>query len=313
MSLKCAFVFPGQGSQAIGMGKDFFENSSIAKEMFANAKERTGIDFETLLFTENENLAKTEFTQPAILLVSAIANRLFVEQTGIVPVLTLGHSLGEFSALVASNALDAIDAVELVNLRGKLMAEACSKQEVGMLVSLGLDDATVESICENARVEGKQVWAVNYNSDGQIVIAGIKKDLEELVDILKEAKAKRAMLLNMSVASHCPLLNSAVAPLEAKLQEMLKDSFIAPVISNVTALAYNTKAEALELLPKQLVMPVLYKQSIANIDNDVDCYIEFGHGNVLKGLNRSSTSKPHFNVSDMASLEATIAALKEMQ
>ncbi|MGW8169264.1 MAG: ACP S-malonyltransferase [Sulfurovaceae bacterium] len=313
MSLKCAFVFPGQGSQAIGMGKDFFENSSVAKEMFADAKERTGIDFETLLFTENENLAQTAFTQPAILLVSAIANRLFVEQTGIVPVLTLGHSLGEFSALVASGVLDAIDAVELVNLRGKLMAEACSKQEVGMLVSLGLDDATVESICADARAEGKQVWAVNYNSDGQIVIAGIKKDLEELVDTLKEAKAKRAMLLNMSVASHCPLLNSAVAPLEKKLQEMLKDNFIAPVISNVTALAYSTKAEALELLPKQLVMPVLYKQSIANIDNNVDCYIEFGHGNVLKGLNKSSTSKPHFNVSDMASLEATVAALKDMQ
>lgn len=313
MSLKCAFVFPGQGSQAVGMGKDFFENSPIAKEMFADAKERTGIDFETLLFTENENLAQTAFTQPAILLVSAIANRLFVERTGIVPVLTLGHSLGEFSALVASGALDAIDAVELVNLRGKLMAEACSKQEVGMLVSLGLDDATVESICADARAEGKQVWAVNYNSDGQIVIAGIKKDLEELVDVLKEAKAKRAMLLNMSVASHCPLLNSAVAPLEEKLQEMLKDNFIAPVISNVTAKAYSTKAEALELLPKQLVMPVLYKQSIANIDNDVDCYIEFGHGNVLKGLNKSSTSKPHFNVSDMASLETTIAALKDMQ
>ncbi|MDD5406766.1 MAG: ACP S-malonyltransferase [Sulfurovaceae bacterium] len=313
MSLKCAFVFPGQGSQAMGMGKDFFENSGAAKEMFASAKERTGIDFETLLFTENENLSQTAFTQPAILLVSAIANRLFVEQTSIVPVLTLGHSLGEFSALVASGALDAIDAVELVNLRGKLMAEACSKQEVGMLVSLGLDDATVEGICENARANGKQVWAVNYNSDGQIVIAGIKKDLEELVDVLKEAKAKRAMLLNMSVASHCPLLNSAVEPLEVKLQEMLKESFIAPVISNVTAQPYNTKAEALELLPKQLVMPVLYKQSIANIDNDVDCYIEFGHGNVLKGLNKSSTSKPHFNVSDMASLEATIAALKEMQ
>ncbi len=313
MSLKCAFVFPGQGSQAVGMGKDFFENSPIAKEMFADAKARTGIDFETLLFTENENLAQTAFTQPAILLVSAIANRLFVDRTGIVPVLTLGHSLGEFSALVASGALDAIDAVELVNLRGQLMAEACSKQEVGMLVSLGLDDATVESICAKAREEGKQVWAVNYNSDGQIVIAGIKKDLEELVDTLKEAKAKRAMLLNMSVASHCPLLDSAVAPLEAKLQEMLKESFIAPVISNVTAKAYNTKTEALELLPKQLVMPVLYKQSIANIDNEVDCYIEFGHGNVLKGLNKSSTSKPHFNVSDMASLEATIAALKDIQ
>lgn len=312
MSIKCAFIFPGQGSQATGMGKDFFENTDTAKEMFAQAKERTGIDFETLLFTENEELGKTEFTQPAILLVSAIANRLFVEQTGIVPTLTLGHSLGEFSALVASGALDAIDAVELVNLRGKLMADACSKQEVGMLVCLGLDDATVEGICQSQRESGKSVWAVNYNSDGQIVIAGIKKDLETLVDVLKEAKAKRAMLLNMSVASHCPLLDSATAPLAAKLQEVIKDDFIAPVISNVTAKPYNTKAEALELLPKQLVMPVLYKQSIKNSDDEVDCYIEFGHGKVLAGLNKSSATKPTFNVFDMASLEATIQALKEL-
>jgi [acyl-carrier-protein] S-malonyltransferase len=296
----------------MNMGKDFFENSPIAKEMFMEAKERTGIDFETLLFTENENLSQTEFTQPAILLISSIANKLFAQRTGIVPTLTLGHSLGEFSALVASGAIDAIDAVELVNLRGRLMSEACKDKEVGMLVSLGLDDATVEQICSNARDNDKQVWAVNYNSDGQIVIAGIKKDLEELVDVLKDAKAKRAMLLNMSVASHCPLLESATGPLALKLQEVIKDSFTAPVVSNVTAKPYNTKTEALELLPKQLVMPVLYKQSVKNIDNDIDCYIEFGHGKVLAGLNKSSSSKPTFNVYDMASLEATIEAIKEL-
>lgn len=312
MSIKCAFVFPGQGSQAVGMGKDFFANSSIAKEMFIQAKEQTGIDFETLLFSENEDLAQTEFTQPAILLVSAIAHKLFCEQANITPVLTLGHSLGEFSALVASGAIDAIDAVELVNLRGKLMSEACKTEEVGMLVSLGLSDEAVEAICQSQRDNGKQVWAVNYNSDGQIVIAGIKKDLEELVDILKNAGAKRAMLLNMSVASHCPLLASATAPLEAKLKEVLRDDFIAPVISNVTAKPYSSKAEALELLPQQLVMPVLYKHSIKNIDNDVDVFIEFGHGKVLAGLNKSSSNKPTFNVSDMATLQATIQALKEL-
>lgn len=313
MSLKCAFVFAGQGSQAIGMGKDFFENSQTAKDIFAEAKDRTGIDFETLMFSENENLAQTEFTQPAILLVASIAHKLFVNKTLIKPVITLGHSLGEFSALAAVGALDIIDAVELVNLRGKLMADACKDKDVGMLVSLGLSDEAVEKVCQDARDNGKQVWAVNYNSDGQIVIAGIKKDLEELVDILKSAGAKRAMLLNMSVASHCPLLQSASAPLEAKLREVLKDNFIAPIISNVTAKAYSTKAEALDLLPKQLVMPVLYKQSIKNIDNMVDCYIEFGHGKVLAGLNKSSSSKPTFNVFDMASLNATIDAIKELQ
>ena len=312
MSIKCAFVFAGQGSQAMGMGEDFFNHSEVAKSMIKEATTKTGIDFETLLFKENDNLGKTEFTQPAILLVGAIAHRLFVDKTNIQPTLTMGHSLGEFTALVASGGLDAIDAVSLVNLRGKLMAEACSKQEVGMLVCLGLSDEVVEDICEKERQKGKQVWAVNYNSDGQIVIAGIKKDLEMLVATLKEAKAKRAMLLDMSVASHCPLLESASAPLEAKLQEILKDDFMSPVISNVTAKAYNTKEEALNLLPQQLVKPVLYKHSMANIDDEVDCYIEFGHGKVLKGLNKKATKKPHFNVFDMASLDETIEAIKEL-
>ena len=312
MSVKCAFLFAGQGSQKMGMGKDFFENSDVAKQMIADASERTGIDFENLLFEENDKLGQTEFTQPAILLVAAIAHKLFTDATDIKPILTMGHSLGEFSALVASGALEAIDAVELVNLRGKLMADACSKQEVGMMVSLGLSDEVVETICEEQRTAGLQVWAVNYNSDGQIVIAGIKKDLEVLVPILKEAKAKRAMLLDMSVASHCPLLEEAVAPLSKKLNEMIKDTFIAPVISNVTANAYGSKEEALALLPQQLVQPVKYKQSMANVDVEVDCYIEFGHGAVLKGLNRKATKKPHFNVSDMASLEATIEAIKAL-
>jgi len=312
MSLKCAFIFPGQGSQALGMGQDFFNKSQVAKDMLIEASTQTDIDFTELLFQENMMLGQTEYTQPAILLVGAMAHKLFVDATGIKPVLTMGHSLGEFTALVAAGALDAIDAVKLVNLRGQLMAKACSKQEVGMMVSLGLSDEAVEKLCEEQREAGLQVWAVNYNADGQIVIAGIKKDLELFAPMVKEAGAKRAMLLDMSVASHCPLLESASAPLEVKLKEMLKDDFIAPVISNVTAKAYSTKAEALDLLPQQLVKPVLYKHSMANIDGDVDCYIEFGHGSVLKGLNRKATKKPHFNVSDMASLEATIEAINAL-
>jgi len=312
MSIKCAFLFPGQGSQSLGMGQDFFNNSKVAKDMLIEASTQTGIDFTELLFQENMMLGQTEYTQPAILLVGAMAHKIFTDETGIKPVLTMGHSLGEFTALVAAGALDAVDAVKLVNLRGQLMAKACSKQEVGMMVSLGLSDDAVEKLCEKQREAGLQVWAVNYNADGQIVIAGIKKDLELFAPLVKEAGAKRAMLLDMSVASHCPLLESASVPLEAKLKEMLKDDFIAPVISNVTAKAYDSKAEALDLLPQQLVKPVLYKHSMANIDDEVDCYIEFGHGNVLKGLNRKATKKPHFNVSDMASLEATIAAIKEL-
>jgi len=312
MSIKCAFLFAGQGSQAVGMGKDFFDNSEVAVDMVNRASERTGIDFEKLLFEENDDLEKTEFTQPAILLVSSIAHKLFENEMAIKPYYALGHSLGEFSALVSVGALDAIDGVELVNLRGKLMAEACDGQDVGMMVSLGLDDDKVEEICSAQRDNGLKVWAVNYNAKGQIVIAGIKNDLKILEPILKEAKAKRAMLLNMSVASHCPLLDSAIAPLSEKLEELIRDEFLSPVISNVTADKYNTKEEALDVLAKQLVSPVLYKQSIAKFDDEVDCYIEFGHGGVLKGLNRRATKKPHFVVSDMASLQTTIEEVSKL-
>ena len=312
MSIKCAFLFPGQGSQAMGMGENFYNNSQVAKDMIDEASKSSGIDFKKLLFSENSDLEKTQFTQPAILLVSSIANRLFQDAMNITPYYALGHSLGEFSALVSVGALDFLDAVSLVNLRGELMAQACEGADVGMMVSLGLDDEVVEEITQTQRDNGLKVWAVNYNAKGQIVIAGVKSDLEKLVAILKEAKAKRAMLLNMSVASHCPLLDSAKAPLEAKLQEVLKDEFKAPVISNVTADRYESKDEALDLLVKQLVSPVMYKQSIAKFDDEVDCYIEFGYGGVLKGLNRRATKKPHFVVSDMASLESTIEAIKAL-
>ena len=309
MSVKCAFLFPGQGSQAVGMGQDFFENSDVARGLFAAAGERTGIDFEKILFTENDDLEKTEFTQPAILLVSVIAHKLFEDEMPLKPIFALGHSLGEFSALTSVGAIDPVDAVELVNLRGKLMAQACEGQDVGMMVALGLADEVVEEICAAQREQGMKVWPVNYNAEGQIVIAGIKSDLQKLEPILKEAKARRAMLLNMSIASHCPLLESATAPLAEKLKEVIRDEFVAPVVSNVTAEKYSTKAEALDLLPKQLVSPVLYKQSIAKFDHEVDCYLEFGHGAVLKGLNRRATKKPHFVVSDMASLQEAIEGI----
>jgi len=313
MSVRLAYLFPGQGSQSIGMGKDFFDHSERARELFDAAAQRTGIDFEKLLFEENDLLGQTEYTQPAILLVSSAAHMLFDDQLPLKPIYAMGHSLGEFSALVSVGALDAVDGVELVNLRGRLMAQACEGQDVGMMVSLGLDDATVEQICSDQRAKGAKVWPVNYNAEGQIVIAGVKSDLVELEPILKEAKARRALLLDMSVASHCPLLESAADPLGEKLSEMIRDTFAAPVISNVTAKPYSTKDEALQLLPRQLVEPVLYKQAIAANDDNVDIYIEFGHGGVLKGLNRRASKKPHYVVQDMESLQAAIEAVEEWQ
>jgi len=308
---KVAFIFPGQGSQKIGMGKDFFENSDIAKDMISKASKRLGFNFEELLFEENDNLGKTEFTQPAILLTSAIANEIFKSKCDIKPEFVLGHSLGEFSALVASGAINYLDAIELVHKRGLFMTEACSGAGAGMMALVGLDDATVEKICEEQRAEGKKVWAANYNMDGQLVLAGLKADLESLIETFTTAGAKKAIVLDMSVASHCDLLTSTVENLKPYLEEFITDDFDTSVVSNVTAAEYSSKDDAIELLCQQLVSPVKYKHSIAANSDKVDMFIEFGNGIVLKGLNRKITKVPTANISDMKSLEKTLGALND--
>ncbi len=311
MSHKIAMVFPGQGSQSIGMGRAFYEASDYAKEMVEKASTHIGIDFKALMFEENDKLDQTQYTQPAILLVSMIAYKLFQEHRPTVPTLLLGHSLGEVSAVCAAGAVDYLDAVELVHKRGQLMQAACEGVEAGMMVIVGLDDASVESICTDARnKENKQVWPANYNQDGQLVVAGLKPDLQSLETTFKAAGAKRALLLNMSVASHCPLLSSVQEPLRAELEKSLHDPFVAPVVSNVTAKPYHTKQQAIELLSEQLIYPVRYKQSIASIAPDVDLAIEFGNGKVLAGLNRRIAKEMKtLNVFDMDSLRATLDAL----
>ena len=309
---KVAFIFPGQGSQTNGMGKDFFENSDIAKVMIKNASDRLGFNFEDLLFNESEDLGKTEFTQPAILLVSCIALAVFKEKSDIKPEFVLGHSLGEFSALVASGAISYLDAIELVHRRGLFMNEACAGAGAGMMALVGLDDATVEGITQTQRDAGKKVWAANYNMDGQIVVAGLKADLESLVDTFKEAGAKRALVLDMSVASHCELLTSAVEKLQPYLEEYITDNFESSVISNVSTNPYNTKADAIKLLSSQLISPVKYKHSIAAHTTELDAMIEFGNGAVLKGMNRKiNKAVPTLNVSDVASLEKTLETLND--
>lgn len=311
MSQEVAMIFPGQGSQSVGMGKAFYEASETAREMIEKASDRIGTDFKALMFEENEKLNQTAYTQPAILLVSMIAYRLFQQHRSMEPALLFGHSLGEISALCAAGAIEYLDAVELVHRRGELMQGACEGIEAGMMAIVGMDDETVESLCRDARNrENKQVWPANYNQDGQLVIAGLKSDLQSLEAVFKEAGAKRALLLNMSVASHCPLLASAQPPLHEELEKMLKEPFTAPVVSNVTAKPYHTKQQAVELLTEQLIRPVLYKQSVVSVASEIDVAIEFGNGKVLAGLNRRiAKDMKTLNVFDPESLQATLDAL----
>jgi [acyl-carrier-protein] S-malonyltransferase len=306
--VKTAFIFPGQGSQTIGMGKDFYTNSSKAREILDEASDALGHDLKTVMFEPNELLEKTAYTQPAIFTLSAMATALFKDATDLKPQFALGHSLGEFSALHASGALPLSEGVRLVHQRGRLMQLACEGVDAGMMAVLGLDDTDVEFLCSRAREAGAKVWPANYNSTGQIVLAGIKSDLQALEPELKAAGAKRALVLNMSVASHCALLEDIKEPLIKELKNALVNSFEFPVISNVSAKSYQSKEEALSLLADQLTNPVRYKQAIENFDLHVDAYIELG-GGVLKGLNRRISAHPTHAITDMTTLEEALKAI----
>ena len=299
--MRAAFIFPGQGSQSVGMGKEIYENFRPAAELLQNASDSLKIDFSNLLFNENDLINRSEFTQPAIVLNSLMCYLALRQSVNFKPKFALGHSLGEFSALAVSGAFDFVDALRIVNLRGKFMQEDCAGKDVAMSVILGLSDETVEQICKNAQADGRQIYAANYNCDGQIVIAKFES-------AFKEAGAKRVLPLNMSVISHCPLLKSASEKLTAQLEPALAAKFD-PVVSNASAKAYGTKDEALNLLKAQLVSPVLYKQSIKSIENEVDIFVEFG-GSVLKGINKKITEKPTFSVTDLSSLEELLKELK---
>ena len=306
--MKFAFIFAGQGSQKLGMGKDFFENSKSAKELLERASDECKINFKHLLFEENEDLSKSEFTQPAIVLSSLMAYLFIKQESDIKAEFALGHSLGEFSALAVQGAFDFVKVLGIVNARGKFMQDDCASIPAGMMVVLGLADSVVEGICKEAQQNGKQIYAANYNCDGQIVVAGLKPHLSEVEGKFKEAGAKRAMLLDMSVASHCPLLQNASNKLGALLENALNDKFGA-VISNVSAKAYTDKEQALNLLKEQLTKPVLYKQSIANTQNSVDCFVEFG-ASVLKGLNKKITPKETYSISSLAEAQEFLKAIK---
>ncbi|GAA7257738.1 ACP S-malonyltransferase [Helicobacter pylori] len=308
--MKYAFIFPGQGSQSKGMGKDFYDNFSIAKELIEQASDTLGFDFKYLLFEENDKLNLTQYTQPCIFLVSYIAHTILQNEFPLLPNISLGHSLGEVSAVAMAKGMSFENALKLTYERGGLMAKACEGKDAGMMVVVGLEDGVLEEFCTKVREEGKSVWCANYNADGQVVLAGKKADLGLIEADLKSLGAKRTLLLPMSVASHCPMLEEIYTEFESLLEELLEDEYVNPILSNATLQSYTQKPEAKTLLTQQLVMPVLYKQSIQKILGEIDGFIEFGNGSVLKGLNKRLSDKPTYSVSDVTTLKETIQILQ---
>ena len=281
---KVAFIFPGQGSQTNGMGKDFFENSDIAKEMIKNASDRLGFNFEDLLFNESENLGKTEFTQPAILLVSCIALAVFKEKSDIKPEFVLGHSLGEFSALVANETLKFEDGLKLVSQRAQAMQKACDSSNGTMAAVLGLENEIVEQTCKS--VKGVVV-AANYNCPGQLVISGAVDAIQTACEQLKEKGARRALVLPVGGAFHSPLMAPAREQLSAAIENTQFHTPCCAIYQNVTATPILNETEIKNNLISQLTSPVKWTQSVQQMIADGGAeFIEVGPGNVLQGLVR---------------------------
>ncbi len=301
-----AFIFPGQGSQSVGMGKEFYENEPIAKELISQASDILGFDCKDLLFNQNDKLNLTQYTQSVIFLVSFIAHKIFSQQCGITPTLCFGHSLGEVSAFIIAGGASFENGLKLTFKRGELMARACEGQDAGMMVVVGLQEGVLQDFCK-----GKQdIWCANYNDDRQIVLAGKKSALSSVEGALKELGAKRTLLLPMSVASHCPMLDSIKGEFTNLLENLLEGNAQYEIISNATTQGYTTKDKAKELLCAQLTSPVLYAQCVQQVDERVDGFIEFGNGAVLKGLNKRLSQKPTLSVSNMATLKETLDYLQ---
>lgn len=276
-----AYVFPGQGSQFVGMGKDLYENNSKAKELFEEANEILGFRITDVMFEgSDEDLKQTKVTQPAIFLHSVILAKCLGDD--FTPDMVAGHSLGEFSALVASGALSFQDGLRLVSQRANAMQKACEMQPSTMAAILGLEDHVVEEVC--ASIEGT-VIAANYNCPGQVVISGTIEAVDLACEKLTEAGAKRAIKLNVGGAFHSPLMEPARLELQTAIQATEFSTPSCPVYQNVDALPYTDPVQIQENLISQLTSAVKWTQTVQNMLKDgVLSFVEVGPGNVLQGL-----------------------------
>ncbi|NWG02377.1 MAG: ACP S-malonyltransferase [Syntrophaceae bacterium] len=279
-----AFIFPGQGSQYVGMGKELYENFSVAKQIFEEADDCLHFLISKLCFTgPDEDLRLTENTQPAVLTMSIAALKVLQKEKGFIPQFTAGHSLGEYSALVASGALTFSEALKIVRLRGRFMQEAVPVGEGAMAAILGMEREQIEKICEEVS-SGEVLTPANFNCPGQIVIAGHAKAVNRAVDKVKQ-DGKKAMLLPVSAPFHSPLMKPAGERLEKALEEILVCDLNIPVVTNVEAEPNTAKERVKELLVAQVSNPVRWEESMRRmIENGVEQVVEIGPGKVLSGL-----------------------------
>lgn len=303
-----AMVFPGQGSQSVGMLADLAQQFPIVEQTFAEASAALGYDLWALVQQgPAEELNKTWQTQPALLTASVAIWRVWQEKNGAMPVMMAGHSLGEYSALVCAGVIDFSDAVRLVELRGKLMQEAVPEGTGAMAAIIGLDNDSIAKACADA-AEGQVVAPVNFNSPGQVVIAGNKEAVERAGTACKAAGAKRALPLPVSVPSHCALMKPAADKLAVALQAITFNAPQFPVINNVDVVA-ATDAEAIRsALVRQLYSPVRWTETVESMSaQGVAHLLEMGPGKVLTGLTkRIVDSMTAAAVNDVASLTAAL-------
>ncbi|HKP86302.1 MAG TPA: ACP S-malonyltransferase [Blastocatellia bacterium] len=308
--MKTAFIFPGQGAQKVGMGKSLADSLPLAREIFEKADGALGMNLASLCFEgPEEELRLTENTQPAILAMSIAALRCF-EARGAKADLVAGHSLGEYSALVAAGALRFEDALRLVRKRGQFMQEAVPEGEGAMAALLGCDIETVRAVCVEASERGVCAPA-NINSPNQTVIAGHRAAVERAVELAKQRGAKRAVLLSVSAPFHCELMRPAAERLRPVLAETEFADLSVPLVTNADARMITTGDEARDALARQVASSVLWSESVARlVEEGVTRFVEIGPGKVLSGLVRQVSREAEvFNIQDAESLDGAAAAL----
>lgn len=310
MNNKLALVFPGQGSQSVGMLAELYAEFASVRDTFAEASQALGYDLWALVANGPETeLNETHRTQPALLTASVAVYRVWLEQGGATPAYLAGHSLGEYSALVCAGVLSLSDAVKLVEKRGQYMQQAVPAGTGAMSAIIGLDDALIAKACEEA-AQGEVVSPVNFNSPGQVVIAGNKAAVERANELCKAAGAKRALPLPVSVPSHCALMKPAADKLANDLNSIAFHTAVIPVVNNVDVVVASDAAAIKNALVRQLYSPVRWTESIEFLAaQGVDRVIELGAGKVLSGLiKRINKELNTASVTDVASLKDALAA-----